>query len=134
MAARFSYFNLLARDIDALAAFYAALFGYPEVTALRSPIFRCLDAGGVLLGFNAWEAYELLGMSDRVPDRPATAGYATFELDGVAAVDAHVERAARLGATVVKAQYRTYYHAYQAVLADPGGNVFRLNHDLGPAA
>ncbi|MBL8382165.1 MAG: glyoxalase [Burkholderiales bacterium] len=134
MAARFSYFNLLARDIDALAGFYAGLLGYPEVAALRSPIFRCLDAGGVLLGFNAWAAYDLLGMSDRVPDRPATAAYATFELDSAAAVDACVERARQLGATLVKAQYRTYYHAYQAVLADPEGNVFRLNHDLGPTA
>jgi len=130
MTARLSYLNLIARDIDALANFYARLLGFAEVAALRSPIFRCLDAGGVLLGFNAGAAYELLGLNDRVPDRPVTSAYATFELESVAALDAGVVRARELGATLVKVPYQTYYHAYQAVLADPEDNIFRLNHDL----
>lgn len=130
MTARLSYVNLFARDIDALANFYAQLLGFTEVEALRSPIYRCLDAGGVLLGFHAPAAYELLELQSRIPDRPATSVYATFEVESVAAVDAGVGRAVELGAAQVKAPYRTYYHAWQAVLTDPEGNVFRLNHNL----
>lgn len=130
MTARLSYLNVIARDIDALAEFYSSLLGFPEVEALRSPIFRCLDAGGVLLGFNAPAAYELLELNDRIPDRPVTSAYATFEVDSVAALDEGVVRARALGAILVKKPYETYYHAYQAVLADPEGNIFRLNHDL----
>ncbi|MBL8379376.1 MAG: VOC family protein [Burkholderiales bacterium] len=132
MTARLSYLNLFARDMEAQARFYAAALGFPEVEALRSPIFRCLDAGGVLLGFNAHAAYELLNLADRVPQRPVTSAYATFELASTTAVDAGVKRILDLGGTLIKAPYRTYYNAYQAVLADPEGNVFRLNHDLKP--
>jgi hypothetical protein len=34
------------------------------------------------------------------------------------------------GATLVKPPYKTYYNWYQAVLLDPEGNVFRINHML----
>ena len=130
MAARLSYLNLFARDIEALAGFYARLLGFAEVEALRSPIYRCLDAGGTLLGFNAEAAYDLLDLADRKPRTPAVTAYATFELDSVAAVDAGVDLARQLGSSLIKPPYRTYYNAYQAVLADPENNVFRLNHDL----
>lgn len=132
MTTRLSYLNLFAHDIEAQARFYAAALDMAEVLALRSPIFRCLDAGGVLLGFNAHAAYELLNLADRVPERLVTTAYATFELESTAAVDAGVKRVQDLGGTLIKAPYRTYYNAYQAVLADPEGNVFRLNHDLKP--
>jgi predicted enzyme related to lactoylglutathione lyase len=130
-AARLSYVNVFARDHIVLMRFYAALLGFAEVAQWSSPIFGCLDAGGVILGFHADKAYDLLDVVDRKPTRPTVNVYATFELPDVAAVDRTVERAIELGAQLVKAQYRTYYHSYQAVLADPEGNVFRLNHELG---
>jgi hypothetical protein len=34
------------------------------------------------------------------------------------------------GAIIRKAPYLTYYKAYQVVLLDPEGNLFRLNHYL----
>ena len=64
-SARIAYVNIFARDIVALSGFYARLFGFAEIEAHRSPIYRCLDAGGVELGFNAPEAYGLLGIADR---------------------------------------------------------------------
>jgi predicted enzyme related to lactoylglutathione lyase len=129
--ARLSYVNVFAHDHRTLMRFYAELLGFPELLQWRSPIFGCLDAGGVILGFHAEQAYELLGVAERKLTAPGVNVYATFELADVAAVDLGVERAKALGAKIIKAQYRTYYDSYQAVLADPEGNVFRLNHELG---
>ncbi len=36
--------------------------------------------------------------------------------------------AVEAGATLIKPPYTTYYNWYQAVLMDPEGNVFRINH------
>lgn len=134
---RLAYVNLFARDIEALSGFYVALFGFSEIIGHRSPIYRCLDAGGIELGFNAGKAYELLELTRRRPsgegEAPVTA-YFTYEAPSAAAVDALVARARELGAALVKAPYTTYYNAHQAVLADPEGNVFRINHRMGPRA
>jgi predicted enzyme related to lactoylglutathione lyase len=129
-AARLAYTNYFARDIEALSGFYASLFGFAEITAFRSPIYRCLDAGGTELGFNADKAYELLGIGDRRSgvQPPAVSSYFTFELPDNAALDAIVARVAALGGRVVKPPYTSYYNAYQSVLEDPEGNVFRVNH------
>jgi predicted enzyme related to lactoylglutathione lyase len=131
-AAALAYVNLFAADIERLCAFYAALFGFAEKAASRSPIYRALDAGGVELGFNAYDAYELLNLADRraATGTGPTRAYFTIELASGGAVDAVVERIAGLGGRVIKPQYVTYYKAYQAVLEDPEGNVFRANHRL----
>jgi predicted enzyme related to lactoylglutathione lyase len=129
--ARLLYANLFAKDIDALSRFYAELLGLKEIDALRSPIYRCLDANGAELGFNAYVAYELLNVADRKPrGRAPVSAYFTFELPDKAAVEAAAERTVSLGGQVAKAPYVTYYNAYQAVLSDPEGNVFRVNHRL----
>ena len=135
-APRLAYVNVFARDIEALSGFYAALFGFRELEGHRSPIYRCLDAGGIELGFNSSKAFELLALESRRfrDDADATAPvsvYFTVELSGRDAIDTACTRAQRLGGRVVKAPYLTYYNAYQAVLEDPEGNVFRVNHRLG---
>lgn len=122
--------NVFARDRLGLMRFYATLLGFAEVPQWSSPIFGCLDAGGVMLGFHAEQAYGLLDVADRRPATSTVNVYATFELPEVASVDRSVAHAIELGATLIKPQYRTYYDSYQAVLADPEGNVFRLNHEL----
>jgi predicted enzyme related to lactoylglutathione lyase len=130
---RLAYVNLFARDIERLSAFYTALFGFEEIAGHRSPIYRCIDAGGIELGFNAGKAYELLELSRRRPrdDEPPVTAYFTFEAASVADVDALVARAVELGGSIVKAPYTTYYNAHQVVLADPECNVFRINHRMG---
>ena len=133
---RLAYVNLFARDIERLSAFYMSLFGFDEIVAHRSPIYRCLDAGGVELGFNSGKAYELLELSRRRPhadESPVTA-YFTFEAASVGDVDTLVARAIQLGGSVVKPAYTTYYNAHQAVLADPECNIFRINHRMGARA
>ena len=130
---RLAYVNLFARDIERLSAFYMSLFGFDEIVAHRSPIYRCLDAGGVELGFNSGKAYELLELSRRRPlvdESPVTA-YFTFEAASVGDVDDLAACAIELGGSVIKAPYTTYYNAHQAVLADPECNVFRINHRMG---
>ena len=130
MAARLAYANYFARDIDVLANFYSALLGFAEIASHRSPIYRCLYAGGTELGFNAERAYDLLSLGNRRPEREddAVVAYFTFELDDIALVDDVAERITALGGRVIKPPFKTYYNGYQAVLEDPEGNVFRINH------
>ena len=123
---RISQINMFARDHRLLMQFYAALLGFHEVAQWTSPIFCCLDAGGVNLGFHAQQAYDLLALAPRKPQTETVNVYATFELPDTAAVDLGVERAVALGAAIIKPTYRTYYDSYQVVLADPEGNVFQI--------
>ena len=123
-ATRVAYVNVLARDNVALSLFYQRLFGFPEIETHRSPIYRCLDAGGMELGFNADEAYDLLGIGDRRPSGPSPVRvYFTIEVGAPEAVDAAAALAATHGGAVIKPPYTTYY---------PEGNVFRVNHRMGP--
>ena len=132
-APRLAYVNLFARDPVALAAFYTAVFGFAEIEGHRSPIYRCLDAGGMELGFNAETSYDLLGLADRRPEgRAPLRTYLTVEVGSPSAVVAAVRAALAAGGRRVKPAYDTYYNARQAVLEDPDGNVFRVNHRMGP--
>ena len=124
-----SYVNVFARDVVALSGFYQRVFAFPEIEAIRSPIFRGLDTGKTAIGFNAPEAYELLGLGEFV-DSQGCRFLLNLEVDSRAEVDRLVPVAEAAGARLVKAPYETYYHWYQAVLLDPEGNVFRINHML----
>lgn len=131
--ARLAYANIIARDIVALSRFYSEVLGFPEIVGHRSPIYRCLDAGGIELGFNAHDAYALLNLADRKPAGPASVGtYVTFEVPLKSQVDAIARDAVVHGGTIIKPPYETYYNGWQAVLADPEQNVFRINHRMGP--
>jgi predicted enzyme related to lactoylglutathione lyase len=123
------YVNLFCQNIEAQLAFYLELLGLPEAVKNRSPIYRCIQATTFEFGFHAAPAYALLGMADRAPEPgqtcPVTA-YATFMLGSCAEVDAMSNQAAALGGRVIKKPYPTYYGQWQAVLADPENNLFRL--------
>ncbi len=127
--AHLSYVNVFARDVVALSGFYQQVFGFPEIEAIRSPIFRGLDTGRSSLGFNALDAYELLHLSEFSDTRGAKF-LLNIDVDSREEVDRRVPVALAAGATLVKAPYETYYHWYQAVLLDPEGNVFRINYML----
>ncbi len=127
--AHLSYVNVFARDVVALSGFYQRVFGFPEVEAIRSPIFRGLDTGRSSLGFNALDAYELLHLSE-FSDTRGVKFLLNIDVDSREDVDRRVPVAVAAGATLVKPPYETYYHWYQAVLLDPEGNVFRINHML----
>ena len=127
--AHLSYVNIFSKDIVALSDFYANLFGFPEIEAIRSPIFRGLDTGKSALGFNAHDAYGLLQLADHA-DARGIKFLLNIDVDSQADVDRLVPLALAAGATLVKAPYRTYYNWYQAVLLDPEQNVFRINFML----
>ncbi|WP_286784850.1 MULTISPECIES: VOC family protein [Pseudomonas] len=127
--AMLSYVNVFARDVVALSGFYQKVFGFAEIEAIRSPIFRGLDTGKSCLGFNAPDAYELLGLADQAETR-GIKFLLNIDVDSQADVDLRVPLALEAGATLIKAPYTTYYNWYQAVLLDPEGNVFRINFML----
>jgi len=124
--AEISHINLLCTDFAGLSEFYRSVFGFQEIEAYRSPIFRLPKAGGVNIGFNAPDAYELLGIG-----RPADPAGARFiinvEADSENEVRELAQAATAAGATLVKEPYMTYYKRYQAVLQDPEHNVLRVN-------
>ncbi|MDE1186856.1 MAG: VOC family protein [Pantoea sp.] len=125
--AHLSYVNVFARDIVALSGFYQRVFGFTEIEAIRSPIFRGLDTGKSALGFNAHDAYELLHLEDQADTR-GVKFLLNIDVDSQADVDRMVPVAVEAGATLLKPPYVTYYNWYQAVLLDPEGNVFRINY------
>ena len=124
---KLSYVNVFARDIEALSGFYQRVFDFPEVEAIRSPIFVGLDAGTCCIGFNAPDAYELLHLAE-YSDTAGCKFLLNIDADSPAEVDRMVPITVDAGATLIKPPYTTYYNWYQAVLMDPEGNVFRINH------
>ncbi|WP_407310008.1 glyoxalase [Pseudomonas sp. nanlin1] len=124
-----SYVNVFAQDIVALSDFYARLFGFSEIAAIRSPIFRGLDTGKSCIGFNAPEAYQLLGLGE-FANATGCKFLLNIDVPAQTEVDRLVPLAVEQGARLIKAPYLTYYNWYQAVLLDPEQNVFRINFML----
>jgi len=103
-AARLAYANIFARDPAALALFYQRVFGFAEITANRSPIFVCLDAGGIELGFNGEKAYGLMGLGDRKPvSVAALRTFLTIEVSAPDAIDRAVTATLENGGRLVRA-------------------------------
>lgn len=127
--AELSYVNIFAKDIVALSSFYMDVFGFTEIEAIRSPIFRGVATGKSAIGFNALDAYELLKLSD-YSDTKGIKFLLNIDVDTPEDVDRMVPVALSKGATLIKEPYKTYYNWYQAVLLDPEGNVFRINKML----
>ena len=122
-----SYASIIADDIETLAKFYATTFALPELVEHATVSYRALDAGGgLVLAFSSPAAYHLL-MMDGYRDARGTKQFLTFEADGDDEVDGYTAAAVTNGAQVLHPPYVTSYGSYQAVLADPEGNAFRLN-------
>lgn len=122
-----SFASVITDDIVGLSDFYRAVFDLAEVVELRSEHFRGLRLGETILGFSSPHAYELLNV-DPPESLFGTKQFLTFEVDSDKQVDLMTQAAVAEGARCVKEPARTYYGAWQSVLADPAGNVFRLNH------
>lgn len=129
--AKLNLVNVFARDFKGLAGFYQKVFDFPEIREYRSSIFRCLDAGQAALGFNAFDAYELINVRQpRRQARPDVKVFINIEARSKKELEQRVEKALKYGARLLKEPYITYYNFYQAVLEDPEGNVFRVNRVL----
>ena len=127
MTVSISLASFISENFVALFEFYSSTFDLEEVESLRSDIFRGADAAGVTIGFSAPVVYEMLNIAEWA-DAKGTKQYLTFECESDDAVSATTAKAAANGAQVLHDPYVTYYGAFQSVLADPDGNVFRINH------
>jgi hypothetical protein len=124
--AELGYLNIFAEDIAKLAGFYADVFGFEEIVASRTPIFRGLRTKKANIGFNAHDAYGLLNLQ-KSTNGTGIKSFTTFDVDNVEEVDRLTPIAVEKGATLLKAPFTTYYGWYQSVLLDPEGNAFRIN-------
>lgn len=122
-----SFASILARDFLGLSAYYEGVFDLDEVADLTSPHFRGLWLGSTVLGFSARSAYQLLDLPEPADEEPAVRTFLTFEV-GESDVETYADRGVEAGGTLVQAPHDTYYGAWQAVLLDPEGNAFRVNH------
>lgn len=127
MAVSISLASYISEDFVALFEFYSSTFDLPEVVELHSDIFRGADVSGLTLGFSAPVVYEMLHIEEWA-NPTGTSQYLTFELESDEAVTAATEKAEANGVRLLHDPYETYYDAWQSVLADPDGNVFRINH------
>ncbi len=127
MSVGVSLASYISADFVGLFEFYSATFELPEVEELHSDIFRGADASGVTIGFSAPVVYEMLNIQEWAEPK-GTTQYLTFECESDEAVTAATYRAIANGARLLHDPYETYYGAFQSVLADPDGNVFRINH------
>ena len=119
--------SFISADFIRLFDFYSKTFDLLEVEDLRSEIFRGADASGVIIGFSAPVVYEMLNIQEWANPR-GTNQYLTFECESDQHVTDATQRAVANGARLLHDLYETYYGAYQSVLADPDGNVFRINY------
>lgn len=126
MKVSISLASFISADFVGLFEFYSKTFNFPEVENLRSEIFRGANASGVIIGFSAPIVYEMLNIQEWSNPR-GTSQYLTFECESDEHVTATTIRAVALGAQLLHDPYLTYYDAFQSVLADPDGNVFRIN-------
>jgi uncharacterized glyoxalase superfamily protein PhnB len=55
----------------------------------------------------------------------------TFEVNPTTTVERLTSLAVEMGAQILREPYDTSYGSRQAVLADPDGNVFRINYQQG---
>ena len=127
MSVGISLASFISADFVALFEFYSATFDLPEVEDLRSDIFRGADADGTTIGFSAPVVYEMLNIQAWA-DAKGTRQYLTFECASDAEVGERTQVAVSKGAALLHEPYETYYGAWQSVLSDPDGNVFRINH------
>ena len=124
--------NLFCNDLDCVFAFYRDLFSLEEAVEHHSPIYRALRLGNSDLGFHAPDAVDLLNAGALRSSVPSVAHYPTFHVDSREQLNSMTAQAQILGGAIRKAPYLTYYKAWQVVLQDPEGNMFRINHYLPP--
>ena len=130
MSVGLSFASVFAGDIESLSHFYRRVFGFDEVTELRSEHFRGMRVGDTILGFSAHTAYGMLNLEAPEHLGPGVRSLLTFEADSDAQVDSLTAIAVAAGGTCLTPPARTYYGAWQSVLLDPEGNAFRINHLL----
>lgn len=115
-------FTFFARDVDALAGFYADTLGL-AATVDDSPRYRELSDGVARIGFAFPDAYQLLDLEEEAA-ASGLRSIVTFRLPDSDAVAQVIAKAVLAGAAVAKPPYATRFGQWMAVLRDPEGNAF----------
>ena len=123
-----SYVNLLVDDLDLSAAFWGPDgLGLAEKKTWASATYRAFDESEA--GHSGLVEFVYApGSEPAEPQGPGVYTFLTFDPGSVNQVDVETTRLEALGAVVLKAPAETDYGAWQSVLADPAGPVFRLSH------
>jgi len=124
-----NFINLFSHDIERLGNFYQTVFELTQVEE-RTPVYRGYIAGGITLSISAWSIYDLLSLTPHLPEHGDQAAL-TFVTDDAADLQATLDRALALGASMVREPFRTSYGFMMAVLRDPDGNPVRISYSLG---
>jgi uncharacterized glyoxalase superfamily protein PhnB len=127
MTLQISVATFISESFVELFGFYSTAFGLTEIDEMHTDIFRAADVDGVMLGFSAPVVYDMLNIAEW-RDYKGTNQYLTFECESDEKVTELTARVVELGGRVLHEPYRTYYGAWQSVLADTENNVFRINH------
>lgn len=127
MSIKISVASFISEKFVELFEYYRELFDLIEIPEMHTDIFRGADLDGVMLGFSDAVVYDMLHIPEW-RDYSGTNQYLTFECDSDDEVGELTKKGVELGGRVLHEPYRTYYGAWQSVLADPQNNVFRINH------
>ena len=125
-----TYVTFLAADVAGLAQFYIDALGLEEVLSSRDHRYREVQAGGTMIGFATQAVRPSINLPEVAPS--GTRSVLTFGVGLAAAVPGAVDKALAAGATLIRAGQDTVFGQFQAVLADPEGNVFRLSAPSEP--
>lgn len=128
MGVRLGAITYIARDVDALASFYASALGL-EAVVDDSPRYRELASGGTRIGFAYEGAYGLFALEDEA-NPVGLRSLVTFDCASADGLSDALERAVGAGAAVAKPPHETHFGQLMAVLRDPEGNAFRLKADI----
>lgn len=127
-----SYVNIFARDLQKLAEFYRQLFDFEEIIESRTQYYRGFRCGTASLGISSLEAYELLDLTPM--SGLGENNLVTFDVEHPSQILHFVEAAQKLGGTLQKPPFETYYGWYQTIMRDPEGNALRLNYPGKPTS
>lgn len=125
MHGKFVWNELATTDPDAARRFYADILGwtYEEFPLPEGPYWVARQAGELVAGIGGLETSAIAGSESH--------WFAVIEVDDV---DARVEAASRLGATVIRAPHDVPEVGRVAVLLDPTGAAIGWMTALGGAA
>ncbi len=130
---RIAQVNLIADDVDALAAFYKALFRGADLPSVNPGSYAGVDIGQSTIGISARNVRDALNLQAGCADGRGTLADHSFfsvELSDPAAVDATAEQAVSLGATALDGPRMMPFGWHCVTLRDPESHVFRLYCDV----
>ena len=118
-----SHFEIYADNPDALARFYTDMFDWRVEQMPGNDNYRLVQTVDV---DSQWMAKQPGGINGGIMKRPDPKAPGVINYVSVESLDGALERAGKLGATVMKAKAAVTGMGWFAILSDPEGNPFAL--------